>query len=770
MFSRRLIERYVVWAIAPYLCLAWLILTGILLTQQVGKFSDLLGVTNAPLRASLDVAAGIIPNISIFTIPMAMLIGTAAAFGRMGGDSEIVALRAAGVGTWRIISPVLALGLLLSLLTLFNGFEVAPAAMRSMRQSLARAAIQRLESPAQPRTFTQMPGKVIYVRDGDDARGLWGRVFIYWQEARELRLVTARAGRIDNTGEQSELLLSDAVVTTLPYREGKPDLSSPKLVSESSAELRVRLNTGKGALAKQLENRREDPDEVDLRTLLARARSSSEGPERAAEALSALHRRAALCTTPLAFALLGVGLGLRARRGGRGLAVLLSLLSMLLYYFVFIGSDYLVKVGAASPARGAWLATTLAFVAGWGLLLSADRTIFGRTIFGLNRGGRGRAAADAESRRSARPRTGRRFSLISGLLDRSIALSLALYFSAAIFVMVGVFLIFTVFELLRFIAVSGASAGMVARYLWYLVPLAALSVTPVCALVAVLVTYSLMARRRETVAWWACGQSLYRMALPACAFAALLSWGYWLVQERVLPWANQRQDALRLQIRAGPSRASMSGGLQWLAPTDTSIYAYTLVGGQDELGSPSVYLFDADGVHLRRVITGERAAVVGAGLRVERAAVHDLAERSLRPAPAVVVGEAVAAELFKPLLIPASALNSKELSEYIKLLKLRESSRAEVASYLVARERRMVDPLAPLVMTVISIPLATIFGRRSAVKSLFAAVVLGITFWGGASLFQQMGNYGLIPPPVAAFALPLLFTTIGVYIFSRTGT
>ena len=770
MSSRRLIERYVVWAIAPYLCLAWLILTGILLTQQVGKFSDLLGLTNAPLRASLEVAAGIVPNISIFTIPMAMLIGTAAAFGRMGGDSELVALRAAGVGTWRIVSPVLALGLLLSLLTLFDGFEVAPAAMRSMRQSLARAAIERLESPAQPRTFTQMPGKVIYVRDGDDARGLWGRVFIYWQEARELRLVTARAGRIDNTGEQTELLLSDAIVTTLPYREGKPDLSSPKLVSESSAELRVRLNTGKGALAKQLENRREDPDEVDLRTLFARARSSEEGAERAREALSALHRRAALCTTPLAFALLGVGLGLRARRGGRGLAVLLSLLSMLLYYFVFIGGDYLVKVGTVSPAQGAWLATGLAFAAGWGLLLTADRTLFGRANFALRRGGRGRVAADAEVRRTPRSRTGHRFSLISGLLDRGIALSLTLYFLAAIFVMVGVFLIFTVFELLRFIAVSGASASMVARYLWYLIPLAVLSVTPVCALIAVLVTYSLMARRRETVAWWACGQSLYRMALPACAFAALLSWGYWVVQEKVLPHANRRQDALRLQIRGGPSRASMSGGLQWLAPTDRSIYAYTLEGRQDELGSPSVYLFDAEGVHLRRVITGERATVAGAGLRVERAAVLDLTERSLRPAPTVEAGEAVAAELFKPLLIPASALNSRELSEYIKLLKLRESSRAEVASYLVAKERRMVDPLAPLVMTIISIPLATIFGRRSAVKSLFAAVVLGITFWGGASLFQQMGNYGLIPPTVAALALPLLFTTIGAYIFSRTGT
>src|SRR5918993_457300 len=101
----------------------------------------------------------------------------------------------------------------------------------------------------------------------------------------------------------------------------------------------------------------------------------------------------------------------------------------------------------------------------------------------------------------------------------------------------------------------------------------------------------------------------------------------------------------------------LSGGLQWLAPTDRSIYAYTPGGRQDELGSPSAYLFDGEGVHLRSVVTGETATVAGTGLRVERAAVLDLAQLSLQPSPIVEVGEAVAAEMFKPLLIPASALN-----------------------------------------------------------------------------------------------------------------
>jgi len=70
----------------------------------------------------------------------------------------------------------------------------------------------------EPRTFnTEIPGYVIYVRDGDKAQGSWARVFIYAQQRDgSTRVVTARSGRIDSSREKSELVLSDAVAMKIP--------------------------------------------------------------------------------------------------------------------------------------------------------------------------------------------------------------------------------------------------------------------------------------------------------------------------------------------------------------------------------------------------------------------------------------------------------------------------------------------------------------------------------------------------------------------------
>src|SRR4028119_916060 len=121
LFGGRLVERYIIAAILPYFGLSLLLLTFVLLAQQAGKFVEILGSADPSLEAVADITLGLIPNILIFTLPMSVLIGTATGLSRVGSDSELIAMRAAGVGTWRIVSPVLLIGIVFTLLTLFVG-------------------------------------------------------------------------------------------------------------------------------------------------------------------------------------------------------------------------------------------------------------------------------------------------------------------------------------------------------------------------------------------------------------------------------------------------------------------------------------------------------------------------------------------------------------------------------------------------------------------------------------------------------------------------
>src|SRR5205807_9250223 len=132
--------------------------------------------------------------------------------------SELVAMRAAGISTWRILWPVLALGLVATAATFELNLREAARAQQQLRLVAVRSALYKLDSPVEPRTFTtDIPGHVIYVRDGDKTRGEWGRVFIQSQTADHITyLTTAKLGRIDALAEKSELVLQDAVRTRLP--------------------------------------------------------------------------------------------------------------------------------------------------------------------------------------------------------------------------------------------------------------------------------------------------------------------------------------------------------------------------------------------------------------------------------------------------------------------------------------------------------------------------------------------------------------------------
>ncbi len=74
----------------------------------------------------------LLPGVVAKTFSMATLLAALLAFGRLSSDSEIVALRAAGVGLGRIMAPVFLFGLAVSALTFwFNETLVPSAAMRA---------------------------------------------------------------------------------------------------------------------------------------------------------------------------------------------------------------------------------------------------------------------------------------------------------------------------------------------------------------------------------------------------------------------------------------------------------------------------------------------------------------------------------------------------------------------------------------------------------------------------------------------------------------
>jgi LPS export ABC transporter permease LptF/LPS export ABC transporter permease LptG len=765
MFTGKLIARYVLKGALPYALLSLFLLTAILLTQQSGRFAELALSADLPLSLAAQITAALLPSVLVLTLPVAVLAGIVIGFARMGSDSEIVAMRAAGVGTWSLLWPALLIGLFATMAATFLHLREAPQAARDLRRAALQGALRKLESPVEPRTFnTEIPGYVIYVRDGDKAQGSWARVFIYAQQRDgSTRVVTARSGRIDSSGEKAELVLTDAVAMKMPSAES----AEHNYVVERLDSLRIAIDTGRAALVVRLSQKEVRAEELDWNDL--KQQSHSKVADERREAQRTLHRRLALSAAPFVFSLFGGLLGLRIRRGGRGAGILLSLAVVVVYYLISLLGESLSRTNSVPAIVAQWIATATLLL--FSLLLLRFRPIPGVNLIRRLLKKDKAVSASAISKHATEHTVGAGRSGFPSLLDTSLFRTLAISFLLGFLALLSIVVIFTLFELWRFIGANHVPAAIVARYLLSLLPVVTVELFPAAMLITVLVTYALLARRSEAIAWWASGQSVYRLMIPGILFAIAAGAGTWLVQEHLMPSANIKQEALRARIRGGQPRAITGAGRQWLASIESKrLYSYEFDDQRNVLTEPTIYELDDEGVHLVRVTTGKTGTWIAAnemlvkeaetlnlrGMIVERQVVAETKLAGLDPP-----------QVFKPSNDRPSQLSVSALSSYVKAAKMRGIN---VSALALALQRKYVNPFSVLVMAFIGMPLALAFGRRGALVAMCVAVGVSIAYWGVGGGFQQLGNHGLLPPEVAAWSPPVLFAAVGTYFLSRVRT
>lgn len=751
-------------AVVPYALLSLLLLSAVLFALQADRFADPFLEAQIPLLTVLEIELHLLPTVLLFTIPMAVLAGTLIGFSRLGSDSELVALRAAGVGAWNILRSVLLLSLFLAALTAYIGTTLAPRSLRALKQAALSAALYKLSSPVDARVFnTEIPGSTIYVRDEDKVNGQWGRIFLYSQDRNgRVNILTARTGRIDLSSQHSEIVLSDAVAIDMPAQSGD---RAAQISLNRSGQLRRELSLltlRRNTLFNTMQGAAQDPEELSWPELTKRAREA-QGPD-GLKAAIVMHRRLVLAAAPVLLALLGAGLGLRVKRGGRGFGALLSVLAMTFYYVLSLVGEQMVRGGQVRPLIGMWLATLLILILGAALILTSERPGFSW----MRKRQRVRKELPRRALVSSRVGRGLRGGVLR-LLDTNLLRGLTASFITVFLALVALVYIFTLFDVWRITTNKNVGVGLVLRYLISLLPLISISLAPACMLIASLAAYSLLVKRSEAVAWWAAGQSIYRLALPGLFFAAAVGLGVWFVQERIMPRANQKQDTLKAQLRAGVAKTEEPLGRQWLAtPNGHTIYSYEYDEETATLVNPQIYQFDPENVHVQRILLGKIGSWGADGkLRIEVVDELDAVSASLSHHAYIDLPETVSPDLFRPSLIKSSYLNYEQLRTYVSQIKQQGVSTANLN---VALARKRAEPYGSLVMALVGIPLAFSFGRRGAFAALASAIGISLVFLGMVSGFQQLGANGFLPPPVAAWAPISIFGMLGLYLLMRSRT
>jgi len=773
-----LIARYLVQAVLPYFLLSWVLLTVVLFVQQASRYADIFFSVNIPAQLVWQLTFALIPNVIAFTCPMAVLVGTIIGLSKMQGDSELVVIRAAGIANWQIMIPVVLLGIVLSLFAFFVNVSGVPFAASIVRRVALQTAIKKLESPIEPGIFnTEVAGYTIYVRGGDVETGRWNGIFIYSKDdaSGTVRLITSGEGRVDVSGETSELVLSKAYAYTLPAAP-----RTEKFVAESIGELRLAVKTKRNELIQRLASAELTPEELGLSQLNDYA-AAREGKDRT-EAEILWQRRILLSITPVIFCILGASMILRFKRAGRGFGIFLALAGLITYYlFAFLG-EQLARTGRLSVLAGGLVpvlisgAAVIWFSFSWRIGLRVPSVEQFMSLLPVRRPNKRKVEVRSVF-----------IDLTTGLRDLDLIINLCRNFLVSLSFLSAIFLIFTAFELWKFAGTMDHGVRLLVEYLFFLLPFVYIQLAPSSAMISVLATYVVKSRQNEIVSWAAAGQSVYRLLLPSFVLMALLGLVNWEIQERILPSTNQTQEELRSKIRnlGAPTRAD---GRSWFA-TEKRIYTFTAPSENDKaeniVTNPdsitpeafasdnvksalnvNVYQFNSDGT-LQTVYRFPSANWIGSDVRLYGSGEKVTVNRGN------LVSEIIEATSLDESSNPFAGSNSKpsELDSRELRTKLEFSgSPTEKRSLDVALQKKYATLVIPFVIALFTAPFSLSLNRRSRVVTVGYAVAVWLVFTASMSLFEQYGLSGNIDPKLAVWGPMAIFAVLGIFLLTKVRT
>ncbi len=330
----------------------------------------------------LELIALLIPGVLPYALPLGLLTGVLLAFGRMGSQQELTAMKAGGLSLGRIARPALLLAATFALLSAWLNLEIAPDANTEYRRLLVGSAKDNPASVIVPGQLNrQFPGMVIRAsaRDGEVLRDFWlwrvddrGRL-IQTVHAREARLARA----VSKAGEGVlRITLTDARLDTRPA--GDQTFLQPSSFATADTST---LEFPASGIFKDGENFQRKLRWLTTQELLVAIERGWDVPAGAdtatlergrmvAKTQLMAHLAGAFSVFSLAF--LAVPLAVRVGRAETFVNAAVALAIALTYYLLTSMAGY-VKDPAYRPDLLVWLPNLIVVTLGWFLLRRASR-------------------------------------------------------------------------------------------------------------------------------------------------------------------------------------------------------------------------------------------------------------------------------------------------------------------------------------------------------------------------------------------------------------
>ncbi len=303
-----------------------------------------------------------LPEVINYTFPMAVLLATLMAFGKLSGSSEIIAMKSGGVSYYRIVAPVVIVGFIVSMFSVIWAEKVVPPskfeAKRILEMEIKGDAKPKTQEHVVIKTLSGGTQRVTYARTFDEKTGIMRNVTIEeFTKNRLSRIQTAKTAR----WEGNKWVLRDGNIFTMDDKEG---IASKAVFKSQVIPLRT--------TPREISWEQKDADEMTLGELRGYIRVLERQKLPTAQCWTEIFMRFAIPLASFVFALLGAPLGTQRQRSGSSIGLGISVIVIFVYYGIMAFTTGLGKGGVIPPILGAMASNIVCLIAGIVMLRKAD--------------------------------------------------------------------------------------------------------------------------------------------------------------------------------------------------------------------------------------------------------------------------------------------------------------------------------------------------------------------------------------------------------------
>jgi LPS export ABC transporter permease LptG len=744
-----LLDFYLIRGIAGPFAVIFAAVTIALMLERALRLIHELAASGADIGYFLPLLGQLVPYYLELAVPLAFMAALMLLVARLDERLELEALLASGVSLARIAAPLVAFGLVLAALALAFGGWLEPHGRHGFRSLRAEAVNAGRLGDLPPLAVFQPGDDLAVTYDSRGADGTMHGVFL-WQRlpGGEELVVSGGSGRVGFD--------TQARVFGIDFDAGR-------YVSENGADA-YSLDFRSMAFRQSLQlresswERGSDPKELTLSELAAELGNGARGHSRRQVEIEIYGRIARALIVPL-LPFLVLPLAFATKKGGRALGVFLC------GAFVAL-SRHLVGL-AKNFAEMGWGPPPLLFattIGGVGLLatllfVSARKLPSHSPIHSL---------LNPVSKAFARlePRTRAVPGLRGHALMSYVSWEVGKWTLLALGTIALLLQMIDVVEQGEVFVQRGLGLADVGRYAALRFPAIVQQSVPIAALTGAMAAFALLASRHEITAIRASGLSQWRvLAMSAPVALALLAATFALAE-----WATPAsQVRLAAWWQAGePATEKGDGRARWFRLGRDIIRVGAASPDGMRLANVQIFSRDGDGRIEQRLAAEEAShGVNGWSLsdvevsRFSADTIHRIEERHRPWGTSLLPEDATSFFAAAPIISAETARRS--------LAQAAPIDRAE-AVFATRVQRSGAEPLAPLVMLLLALPLAFVPPRTGrAWPALLYAGVGGLVYLVADGVLTVAAQVGYVHSVLGAWAAPVLagLVGLGVLLFSE---